>query len=226
MNILNITESSLVYVMNWFESNHKSVALLKKMQIPQPLFENLYFGFGDDRYFAFYDKVIKQKGNQIYNLYLCNIENSISRIIHAPFYICINDGYIAANVTKGNDLTPELAKEFMPIISEVIIPIFYFLSYNKLEIKEFEENINSKNTAKNQKLNKSKKGKKTIKIPLEKIVKKSRENVHCSFNNREKCKFSFSVRGHYRHLKSGKTVFIKPYKKNRGKPERDSIYRI
>lgn len=31
------------------------------------------------------------------------------------------------------------------------------------------------------------------------------------------CETQFSVRGHYRHMKSGKIVYIKPYEKNTGK---------
>lgn len=35
-----------------------------------------------------------------------------------------------------------------------------------------------------------------------------------------KCDFCFGVRGHYRHYKSGKVVFVHPYEKNKGKPQR------
>lgn len=43
--------------------------------------------------------------------------------------------------------------------------------------------------------------------------------------SRNKCAFSFGVRGHYRHYKSGKVVFIHPYEKNRDKTQcKDTTY--
>ena len=39
------------------------------------------------------------------------------------------------------------------------------------------------------------------------------------------CKNAFSVRGHYRHYKSGKVVYIQPYEKNAGK-EKDKRNKV
>lgn len=42
-----------------------------------------------------------------------------------------------------------------------------------------------------------------------------------------KCAYRFNVRGHYRHYKNGKIVFVKAYEKNRDKPTRkETVYRL
>lgn len=37
---------------------------------------------------------------------------------------------------------------------------------------------------------------------------------------------SFNVRGHYRHLKNGKVIWIKEYTKGAGKPKKDTVYKF
>ena len=44
------------------------------------------------------------------------------------------------------------------------------------------------------------------------------------FRKARKCGYRFTVRGHMRHYKNGRTVWIKPYDKNKDKPFRSHKY--
>ncbi len=109
-------------------------------------------------------------------------------------------------------------------IIDFLIQTLAFLSQNMKIVNQekfmYRESVNTQN-------HKSKKHKRisVVNIPIQRVVKRYCE-CNQSHSTHSKCIYSFDVRGHYRHYKSGKTVFIKPFEKNKGKPKKDTIYKI
>lgn len=97
--------------------------------------------------------------------------------------------------------------------------LLLFVAFYEPEVKEYVE--------KERKTVYGKKGKKVetnSTVNLRRYV--SDLNSHAKRLPHRKCPYSFGVRGHYRHYKSGKVIFIKAFEKNKGKPSKQTVYKI
>lgn len=83
---------------------------------------------------------------------------------------------------------------------------------NTLEIKE-SKNVKSRH----------RNSKKTV-TNTTYLFRSFRGGNHSKRHTNPSC--SFSVRGHYRHLKNGKTIWIKEYIKHADKPRKDKTYKL
>ena len=59
-----------------------------------------------------------------------------------------------------------------------------------------------------------------------KVIRRYRKDKNAPKQYKSPCEYSYMVRGHYRHYKSGKVIWIEPYIVNEGKPFRAKTYKL
>lgn len=96
------------------------------------------------------------------------------------------------------------------------------------DIEEDSKQSESITTAKSREYKESSKdGNKVINLKSGiKMVMKRESFKRVKIHFRKKCNYQYSVVGHFRHYKNGKTIYVNPYNRNKDKPFRGKEYLV
>lgn len=236
MNIIEVTEKQLVDIIDW---NHLNIKPLDNYYFRMP-FEKIYKIIVVMRGTVNMVHEIRHVRENIYDIKLIGngeiilryetaiisaTEKTVERIISESSDV---DNFKSRlqqfNVGDIKKLTTDLANG----TTSSIMAITNYFIYHRQDYDMLEER--ERKTIKKKGRYKYASGKNAIKITktyrLKKPVVEGDESKR--IKREIKCE-SWGVRGHYRHYKNGKVVFVKPYVKGKKRGEiapKDTIYRI
>lgn len=173
-------------------------------------------------YYEYCSQLLSYKSKKVF-LSSCLIASKETNNIYVPCKFFSNYKY--------NEMTP-LEKRMcaMPIIIEDVHSLNMYL-LDKFEDREKTYISVKKDKSKTKtKIDKDKTNENTetvrhiIMINDEIKLYSSTNEVIREFRTRRPCNFEFGVRGHVRHYKSGKVIWIEPYTKNKGKGYNSKSY--
>lgn len=142
-------------------------------------------------------------------------------------------GYIREDIQQGMlDILEKFTREWYILCGHLLISAFWYLATSKpadtekLKISEYK--IESARYDNSVKYNKHKNKVRNITNPVYNFgfIKEIDVTRLISKKKGWKISYEFQVRGHYRHYKSGKTVFIKPYEKGKGLEQKQTVLKL
>lgn len=166
-------------------------------------------------YYEFCSKLLSYKSKREFNS-TCLIASKETNYIYVPCKFFSNHKYKEMTVL-------EKRMQAMPQIFEHIHAVNLYL-LEKMEDREKTTISVKKNKTNNTKESSNSSTAHIITINDEIKIYSSTKEVIKEFRTRKPCLFEFGVRGHVRHYKSGKTVWIEPYTKNKGKTYGSKLY--
>lgn len=211
-----INKKQITDIFKWNEF-HKDI--VRKMLIP---FEecSLMLGLGENDGFKANMRisVSKEDDNGTYKFKVSNIEKREIEKIFTYNIFTYRAKYIFNRDDKEKaeeDVTPSFITLWAATMA-------YIVNYKNKVIK-YSHKTNISNN-KNQKDSNNNKNNSVIYLNSISYIYDKGENE--SKRKYTPCENAFHVRGHYRRMKSGKVVYVRPYEKNVGKAERTQTFNI
>lgn len=150
-------------------------------------------------------KVRVSRNQIIKSVYRFVVSDTINNIVKGRFDYAVYTGLVTHNYPR---LSSEDTQSAITIWASTMA---YILNFEQQVLPAPADNGNRKTKKKRHGKSKSSNNR-TIYLNPIKFIKEKEEHQPRSYTSPS---HSFYVRGHYRHMKSGKTVYVKPYQKNK-----------
>ena len=245
MNKISLNNDSFEFIMNWCDKNLHAI---ERAPMVLPKYSLEYFVEGslglvyeaewlneNETLFKVSYHTVSQHINFSFKAdyrYEREIKELIEACTGKPFN---TDGRTIPFVVHVSPLKDGMSftadgEKYANLVGYIHIYVMFFMAHFKSELVEYED----KEVTKKVKKKSGKKRAKTARTVSTQVIRLNRFVYDIKTGKKSiprkytKCSHSFGVRGHYRHYKSGKSVWIAPYQKNTNKKEneQDKVYKF